>query len=102
MLATSRDLMGRLRRRSWLASKRREWLQLHLRLFIAYRNYHRPRFNRDAQTPAELLGFLPRALSRGELLSWRQDHGPERSIHPLGHGREPVGESVASAAMALT
>ena len=100
MLAISRDLVGRLRRRSWLASKRRERLQLHLQMLAAYRNYHRPRFNRDVETPAQLLGFVPRALSRGELLSWRQDHGPARSIHPLARRGESVAKFRDEASLA--
>jgi transposase-like protein len=94
-LAVSRDLMGRLRRRSWLATKRREWLDLHLQLFIAYRNWHRPRFNKDDESPAQMLGFLPRRLTRGELLGWRQDWGPERSIPP-GHDQAAVAATPAA------
>ena len=80
--AFARDLVSRLRRDSWLVSKRRWFLNLHLELFAAYRNYVRPRFNRDRKTPAELLGFIKRPLTIGRLMSWRQDWGPG-SIHPL-------------------
>ena len=85
MFGILRDLVGRLRRRSWLVSKRRTYLQQHLDTFTCYRNYHRPRFNADQadDTPARLLGFVPRALSMQQILSWRQDFGRERSVHPL-------------------
>ena len=79
--AMVRDLMGRLRRDSWLVSKRGWCLDLHLQLFMAYRNYLRPRFNFDRQTPAQILGFVDRTLRPGQLLSWRQDWG-SRSRHP--------------------
>jgi transposase-like protein len=82
--AVMRDLMGRLRRDSWLASKKRRYLDLGLQVHMAYRNLVRRRFNTDGdkESPAQLLGFLPRRLEFGEALSWRQDWG-ERSIHPL-------------------
>lgn len=83
--ATLRDLMGRLRRESWLASKKGRYLDLHLQAYMAYRNFSRARFNRDTKTPAEILGFTDRALSLGQLLSWRQDWGAERSPHPLSN-----------------
>lgn len=80
--AMARDLTGRLRRESWLASKRRWFLNLQLEVFAAYRNFVRSRFNRDRKTPGELLGFVRRALTPGQLLSWRQDWGV-LSLHPL-------------------
>ena len=79
--------MGRLRRESWLVIKKAWCLDLHLQLFMAYRNYVRRRFNRDPESPAQLLGYVVRRMRSAELLSWRQDWG-ERSIHPLaGHGK---------------
>src|SRR5262249_16280198 len=83
-LAMTRDNCGRLRRRSWLVTKNKERLRDHLAVFTAYRNYMRRRFNRDArhETPAQLLGLLPRQLHPHELLAWRQDWGP-LSIHPM-------------------
>ena len=89
--AMARDLMGRLRRESWLVSKERWCLDLHLQLFMTYRNYVRYRFNGEEESPAQLLGFLDRRLSPGEVLSWRQDWGP-RSIHPLAAGTESVAD----------
>ena len=80
--AMARDLMGRLRRESWLVSKRRRYLDLGLQVFIAYRNLVRRRFNFDDFSPAEMLGFAPRRLTETEVLGWRQDWGA-RSQHPL-------------------
>ncbi|MGE0144281.1 MAG: hypothetical protein AB7I19_11675 [Planctomycetota bacterium] len=82
-LAMARDQMGRMRRRSWLATKKREYLDLHLGLFLAYRNYVRVRFNEETRTPAELLGLMPRSSSCAELLTWRQDWARERALHPF-------------------
>ncbi|MGE3172199.1 MAG: hypothetical protein AB7O97_06185 [Planctomycetota bacterium] len=83
-LTMSRDNNGRLRRRSWLVSKCRHWLQRQLHLYVVYRNYVRRRFNRDpkAYTPARMLELLPRELSPAEVLRWRQDWG-RCSIHPM-------------------
>lgn len=80
--AVLRDLLGRLRRRSWLASKKRRFLDLALQMWIAHRNLVRRRFNFDPESPAQLLGLVHRRLTEGEVLSWRQDWGA-RSIHPL-------------------
>ncbi len=80
--AMLRDLTGRLRRESWLVSKRRRYLDLGLQIFIAYRNLVRRRFNFDRESPAELLGFVRRRMTETEVLSWRQDWGA-KSIHPL-------------------
>jgi transposase-like protein len=89
--AMARDLMGRLRRESWLVSKRRRWLDIALHVFIAYRNYVRRRFNSDKESPAQTLGFAPRRMTLQELLSWRQDGGI-RSIHPLAREAESVAD----------
>jgi hypothetical protein len=89
--AMLRDLTGRLRRESWLGSKKRRFLDLGLQIFLAWRNYVRRRFNFDKASPAQMLGFVPRRMEEGELLNWRQDWG-ERSIHPLARGSESVGE----------
>ena len=85
-LAMTRDNCGRLRRKSWLVSKKKECLQSQMELFIVYRNYVRRRFNRDQaeQTPAWYLGLMPRQLFPDEVLAWRQDWG-EFSISPLSH-----------------
>lgn len=89
--AMARDLMGRLRRESWLVSKKKRWLDIALHVFIAYRNYVRRRFNGDEESPAEMLGYAPRRMTVGEMLSWRQDGGG-LSIHPLGRRAESVSE----------
>lgn len=80
--AVMRDLTGRLRRESWLVSKRRRWLDVALHIFIAKRNLVRPRFNKDQTSPAQMLGWASRRLTVGEVLSWRQCFG-RRSLHPL-------------------
>ena len=87
--ALARDLMGRLRRDSWLVSKKRRYLDLALQLFMAYRNYVRRRFNHDELSPAARLGIVPRRMTWGELLSWRQEWG-RFSIHPLARGTESI------------
>ena len=87
--AVMRDLMGRLRRESWLVSKKRRYLDLGLQVHMAYRNLVRRRFNYDEESPAQLLGFVPRRLTPHELLSWRQDRGQE-SIHPLSRRGESI------------
>jgi transposase-like protein len=87
--AMLRDLQGRLRRESWLVSKKRRYLDLALQLWMAYRNYVRRRFNFDKESPAQRLGFVPRRLRPGELLSWRQDWG-RSSIHPLARNGASV------------
>jgi transposase-like protein len=82
-LAMTRDNCGRLHRSSWLVTEKRRCLQLHMHVFTAYRNYVRRRHNDDGRddTPAALLGLLPRPLKVREVLAWRQDWGA-RSIHP--------------------
>jgi len=82
-LAMTRDNCGRLRRQSWLVTEKRRCLQLHLHIFTAYRNYVRRRHNSDGRddTPAVLLGLLPRRLRVREVLGWRQDWGVWSS-HP--------------------
>ena len=95
-LAMTRDNCGRLRRKSWLVTKKAERLQNHLTIFTVYRNYVRRRFNRDpeADTPAKILGLLPRQLHRHEALAWRQDWG-DLSIHPMSSdGRHTVRSAI--------
>ena len=66
-LAMTRDNNGRLRRRSWLVSKECKCLIQQAQLFLVYRNYMRRRFNYDGaeETPAKLLGLLPRFRNQG-------------------------------------
>ena len=87
--AMARDSIGRLRRETWLASKKRRYLDLGLQMWMAYRNLVRRRFNRDEESPAQMLGFCDRRLTPDDLLSWRQDWGRE-SIHPLSRRGVPI------------
>jgi transposase-like protein len=97
-IAMSRDYCGRLRRRSWLVSKKKERLQNHLHIYIAYRNYVRRRFQRDQEheTPAKMLGLLPRNLTFAETIGWRQDWGA-RSVHPVSaDGSRSIAQGAAA------
>ena len=99
-ITMSRDNNGRLRRKSWLVTKLAEKLRRQLAIFLAYRNYIRQRHNTDPRedSPAKLLGLLPRALTWREVLRWRQDWG-QRSIHPMSRsGRRLIGKVVPCAA----
>lgn len=105
-LGILRSEVGRLQRRSWKVSKRCDRLDLHLCMFASFRNYVCRRFNYDkpGDSPAALLGLLPRALSKKEALCWRQDWGAI-SIHPLSRcgawtvrGRSPALAYTASMA----
>jgi len=87
--AMARDLMARLRRESWLVSKKRRYLDLGLALWASWRNYVRRRFNYDKESPAQMLGFLDRRMTENQLLSWRQDWGL-RSLHPLTRTNESI------------
>ena len=60
--AMARDLLGRLRRDSWLVSKCAKWLDVALHYFMSYRNYVRRRFNYSRRSPAQRLGFVDRRL----------------------------------------
>ncbi|MCP4036156.1 MAG: hypothetical protein GY733_04410 [bacterium] len=97
--AMARDLCGRLRRESWLVSKARRYLRLQLYVFAAYRNFIRRRINRYPETPAQRLGFLPRAARFEDLLTWRQDWR-WRSIHTMAQRAESIAEVRGRAAVA--
>ncbi len=90
--AEMREKLSRLRRESWLVTKRRKFLNLHLALYAAWRNWVRPRTNRDKRSPAMILGYAPRRLRHEELVAWRQDWGL-RSPSPLVDGQWAVGEA---------
>ncbi|MFO1078815.1 MAG: hypothetical protein U1E73_13920 [Planctomycetota bacterium] len=95
-MAMTRDNNGRLRRQSWLVTKRRKCLIEQMHLFTVYRNYVRKRFNtdEDGATAAKLLGLVPRAMHPREVVAWRQDWGP-RSPHPLSRrGDKTVADSL--------
>jgi hypothetical protein len=71
-LAMMRDGVSRLVRRTWAASKLREQLELHLWIWIAYRNYVRAITNRASRTTAAMaLGIDGKKWTREELLAWR-------------------------------
>ncbi|MCP4007633.1 MAG: hypothetical protein GY725_25915, partial [bacterium] len=70
--ARLRDTVGRLRRQSWLVTKRRRYLDLALQMQMAHRNLIGKRFNYDKESPAQMLGFVSRRLTLGEALSWSQ------------------------------
>ena len=95
--AMMRDNNGRLRRRSWLVSKRGRFLGLQLELFAAYRNWHRRRHNDDPPhlTPGVAMQLCKRQLAVEELLAWRQDWR-QCTIHPASvDGQRTVGQLVA-------
>ena len=92
--AMVRDHLGRLRRDSWLASKRRRYLDLGLALWMVNRNFVRRRFNTTLESAAQFLGFVRRRLTPGEVFSWRQDWG-KRSIHPLAWNHASIEEWIA-------
>jgi transposase-like protein len=93
-MAMTRDNNGRLRRKTWLHSKKLDCLIHQLVLFAVYRNYIRKRFNSDQEgiTSATSLGLLPRALTFEEVLRWRQDWGPNNA-----HPTNPRGGTQAAA-----
>jgi transposase-like protein len=71
-LAMMRDGVSRLVRRSWAASKIRERLELHIWIWIAYRNYVRAITNSANRTTAAMaLGIDHKKWKREELLAWR-------------------------------
>jgi hypothetical protein len=71
-LAMMRDGVSRLVRRSWAAAKLRERLELHLWIWIAYRNYVRAITNKvPGVTSAMALGIDSVKRKRKQLLAWR-------------------------------
>ena len=71
-LAMLRDGLSRLVRRSWGVSKRREWLEQHAWVWVAYRNYIRGVTNRSYRTSsAQALGVLARQFSKQTFFEWR-------------------------------
>jgi hypothetical protein len=74
-LARARDLVSRLVRQTWAASKRRERLEAHLWVMAAFRNYvdgwrSKPAA-RQRVSAAQELGAVERRLSAEEFLQWR-------------------------------
>ena len=71
-LAMMRDGLSRLVRRTWAAAKLRDRLELHLWIWIAYRNYVRGITNQARHiTPAMALGIDRARWRREKLLSWK-------------------------------
>jgi transposase-like protein len=71
-LASLRDNVSRLVRRSWGASQLKENLTKHARVWLAWRNYARPITNaRPRASAATALGLAARRLSAADLLRWR-------------------------------
>ena len=72
-LALMRDGVSRLVRRTWAAAKERAILETHLWIWVVYRNYIRPRSNRDSSTTAAMrAGVAHRRLSAREVFRARQ------------------------------
>jgi len=71
-LATLRDHVSRLVRRTWAASKRGAALERHAWIFVAWKNYARPISNRLRRVSAGMmLGLAKRRLTFADLLRWR-------------------------------
>lgn len=71
-LATLRDHLSRLVRRTWATTKRRRFLEDHGWVFVAYRNYARPLSNQLRRlSSAMALGLTDRIYGLAELLRWR-------------------------------
>ena len=82
-LAMARDGIAKLRRQSWNHAKKRKRLLLHTALYALWRNFRRPRFNRDRTvTPAMYAGISDHRWTMRELVRWRLDLGAA-SISPL-------------------
>jgi hypothetical protein len=80
--AILRDRLGRLRRRSWLNSKSRKWLNRMISMNICVRNYVRPIRNDASYTPGEGVEIPDGRLSYQQVVGWRQDWGVELSLRP--------------------
>jgi len=83
-LAQMRDGVSRLVRRSWGAAKKRESLDRHISIWMAWRNYVRGITVRaPGATPAMALGVVDRRWSRQELLRWRVFSLPSVRLAPM-------------------
>jgi transposase-like protein len=70
--AMLRDNISRLVRRNWGYSKRIERKQDHFWIYLGYKNYIRPRTNRDHRpSAASKLGLVQRRLSMAEAIAWK-------------------------------
>jgi transposase-like protein len=73
-LARLRDLVSRLVRQTWAASKKRSWLVQHLAVLIGFRNYvdgwRSEPAARQKTSAGEVLGATTRKLTAPEYLVW--------------------------------
>jgi len=73
-LARLRDLVSRLVRQTWAASKARSWLVMHLAVLIGFRNYvdawRSEPATRQRTSAGEVLGATTRKLTAAEYLVW--------------------------------
>ncbi|MFN0244358.1 MAG: hypothetical protein ACKVWV_15835 [Planctomycetota bacterium] len=68
--ALVRDALSRLVRRNWAHSKRRAWLDRHLWIWLAYRNYLRGKINKQPNiTPAMKLGLAAKRFRLNEFFA---------------------------------
>jgi transposase-like protein len=73
-LAMLRDGVSRLVRRNWGASKKRQKLEQHVWIWIAYRNYVRWATNEvRTKSSAMLLGLVDGFVDKFRLFGWRAD-----------------------------
>jgi transposase-like protein len=88
-LAMTRDGLSRLRRQTWCHAKKAMRVLKHLAVYALWRNFHRPRFNRDLTvTPAQFANVVDHRFTMKELVRWRVDLGAA-TICPLRarHGK---------------
>jgi len=77
-LAMLRDNVSRLVRRNWGASKRRAWIERHLWIWVAWRNYLRPvTVKAGVPTPGQIVGLTDHRWEVAELLRWRVGVGAD-------------------------
>jgi len=92
-LASLRDHVSRLVRRTWAASKRGGELVHHAWIFAAWKNYARPLSNRRRRlSPAMALGLHDCRLTLADLLRWRW---PRRVFSSSGPGFSSVSSGAA-------
>lgn len=81
-LAMLRDGLSRLVRRTWAHAKLRERLDLHLWIYVAWRNYVRGVSNKRAmETPAMAVGIEDGRWTRDGILDWSARFPPLLTIH---------------------
>lgn len=81
-LAFVRDNLSRLVRRTWAAAKLRERLELHLAMWIVWRNYFRGITVRAPRvTPAMALGVAAEQWSKRDFFRWRSEFPELIEVH---------------------